>query len=302
MADLKDTKIAEEILRLRISQLLINEEYKAGKFKIPVHLALGHEAIAAAMNHILAGEDKLILSHRNMAYNLAQLGKLRPILDEYLLRSTGLAGGRLGSMNLIDPARHVIYSSSILGNNFPVASGIAMAEKMKEKKGVVFVFGGDGSMEEGSFYESLVLAKTLGLRLVFMIENNEWSLGTSISERRCNIDLKQMAGSVNISYFKLDGNHCHKYIEMLKGIKGEALRSDDPACVEITVKTLGDRRADDGRYINYHAGPAPTVDMAKVILRENEDDPVFVIKQEIGSDEFGKLSQTVMSELRNEIY
>ena len=68
------------------------------------------------------------------------------------------------------------------------------------------------------------------------------------------------------------------------------------------MKTLGDRRADDGRYINYHAGPAPTVDMAKVILRENEDDPVFVIKQEIGSDEFGKLSQTVMSELRNEIY
>ena len=106
-----DEKIAEEILRLRISQISINEEYKAGKFKIPVHLALGHEAIAVALNHIFQDGDKLILSHRNMAYNLVRLGKLRPILDEYFLKPTGLAGGKLGSMNLINPSRGIIYAS-----------------------------------------------------------------------------------------------------------------------------------------------------------------------------------------------
>lgn len=302
MTEASDKKIAEEILWLRISQLLINEEYKAGKFKVPVHLAFGHESVAVAMNHVLEDGDKLVLSHRNAAYNLARLGKLRPILDEYLLKSTGLAGGKLGSMNLINPGRGIIYSSSILGNNFPVSAGISMAEKIKEKKGVVFVFGGDGSIEEGSFYENLVLSKTLGLRLIFMVENNEWSLGTSISERRCSIDLKQMAGSVGTPYFKLEGNHSRRYIETLKGIREEVLRSGGPACVEMTVKTLGDRRADDGHYINYHAGPAPTVDTTKVVLRENEDDPVFVVREEIGSEEFGKLKEKLMKELPDEIH
>jgi pyruvate dehydrogenase E1 component alpha subunit len=302
MTEINDREIAEKILRLRISQLLINEEYKAGKFKIPVHLALGHEAIAVAMDGVLEDGDKLVLPHRNAAYNLARLGKLRPILDEYLLKPSGLAGGKLGSMNVINPERGIIYSSSILGNNFPVAAGIAMAEKIKEKNGVVFVLGGDGSMEEGSFYENLVLAKTLGLGLVFVIENNEWSLGTSISERRCPVDIKQMAGSVNIPYLKLEGNHAHRYIELLKGVREEIARGNGPVCVEVTVKTLGDRKADDGHYINYHAGPAPTVDLTKVVLKENEDDPVFVVRQEMGPGDFDELKDRLTKELQDEIH
>lgn len=301
MTEVKDEKIAEEIVRIRLSQLLINEEYKAGKFKIPVHLALGHEAIAVAVSRVLSGGDKLILSHRNMAYNLARLGKLKPILDEYLLKPAGLAGGKLGSMNLINPELGIIYSSSILGNNFPVAAGIAMAEKIKETGNAVFILGGDGSIEEGSFYESLVLSKTLGLGLVFIIENNEWSLGTHISERRHPINLLQLTGSVDIPYLNLEGNHTDIYIEALKKAREEVLRKGIPICVEVAVKTLGDRKADDGRYINYHAGPAPTVDTTKIMLRENEDDPVFVINQEIGQERFGELSQKIMEELQNEI-
>src|SRR3989344_108092 len=136
MNEVTNEKIAEETLRLRLGQILINEEYKAGKFKIPVHLAMGHEAVAVALNHVLEEGDKLVLSHRNIEFNLARLGKLRPILDEYLLKPTGLAGGKLGSMNLINPARGIIYTSSILGNNFPVAAGIAMAEKVTERNGM----------------------------------------------------------------------------------------------------------------------------------------------------------------------
>ncbi len=301
MTGVEDEKIAEEIVRIRLSQLLINEEYKAGKFKIPVHLALGHEAIAVAVSHALLDGDKLILSHRNMAYNLARLGALKPILDEYLLKPTGLANGKLGSMNLINPERNIIYSSSILGNNFPVAVGIAVAERITERNGVTCVLGGDGAIEEGSFYESLTMMKTLGVNSVVIMENNEWSLGTHISERRCPIDLEKLAGSIGIPYLKLEGNHAHRYVEVLRSAREESLRGNSPVCVEVSVKTLGDRKADDGRYINYHAGPAPTVDASRVVLRENEDDPVFVVKQEIGEEEFKKMSGTIMEDLRNEI-
>lgn len=298
-------KLAREVVWLRLAQILINEEYKAGKFKIPVHLAMGHEAVAVAINHVLEKGDKLVLTHRNMEFNLAQSGKFRPVLNEYILQSSGLAGGRLGSMNLINPDRNIIYSSSILGNNFPVAVGIAMAEKMKDHHGITFVLGGDGSIEEGSFYENLVNAKSWGVPIVFVIENNEWSLGTHITERRCPIDLERLTSAIGVPYIRLKGNNTSVYIETLRALRAKAMHEKGPICVEILVKTLGDRKADDGRYINYHAGPAPTVDIAKHfpggILKDSEDDPVFVVSKEIGREKLFALSQDVMKELKNEL-
>ena len=183
-------KIIEELIRTRLSQVLINEEYKNGKFKIPIHLSFGHEGIAVAVSNTMQGQDKLILSHRNIAYNLVRCGKFRPIMEEYYLTGSGIANGRLGSMNLMQKKNGIIYSSSILANNFSVSAGAAMAEKLWQKSGVIFVVGGDGSMEEGSFYESLVMMKSLGLSVIVIIENNEWSLATHISERRTPIDLQ----------------------------------------------------------------------------------------------------------------
>ena len=97
--------ILKQILRVRLSQMIINEKYKSKEFKIPIHLAFGHEAIAVAIDSIMDEADKLILSHRNIHYNLARLRTLKPEIDEYLLKDEGLAHGQLGSMNLVNEAR-----------------------------------------------------------------------------------------------------------------------------------------------------------------------------------------------------
>ena len=73
--------LAEEIMRVRIAQLLINERYKAGAFRIPIHLALGHEAIAVAVSAVMTPEDRLVLPHRNLHYNLARGATLKSVLD-----------------------------------------------------------------------------------------------------------------------------------------------------------------------------------------------------------------------------
>ena len=83
--------IAKEVLRLRHSQMIVNEKYKSGLFKVPIHLALGHEAIAVAVDSVMEANDKLVCSHRNIHYNLARAKVLKPILDEYLLKKEGLA-------------------------------------------------------------------------------------------------------------------------------------------------------------------------------------------------------------------
>ncbi len=299
-------QIVKDLLFLRFSQILINEEGKAGKFKIPIHLALGHEAIAVAINRVLKDGDKLVLSHRNIEFNLMQCGKLRPILDEYLLKSDGIMGGRLGSMNLINPAKGIIYSSSILGNNFSVAQGIAMAHKLRSESLVTFVFGGDGSIEEGSFYENILNAKSWGTSLVFLIENNEWSLGTHISERRHEINLEKLCGSLEVPYLKIQGNSVSDYIEVISELRKSSLENMGPICAEISVKTLGDWKAEDGRYINYHAGLARTIDLVNLlpvggIIKESDEDPLFVISKTMDKKEYLELSKTVLNELKNEI-
>lgn len=306
MTDLNS--LTEKILRIRLAQMMVNENYKEGQFKIPIHLAFGHETIAVAMNEIMDDEDKLILTHRNIAYNLSRLGKLRPIMDEYFLKFTGLDEAKSGSMNLINPTKGLIYTSSILGNNFSVGVGVAMSLKIKQKDGIVIVLGGDGSLEEGSFHESILMFKSLNLSGLLVIENNEWSMSTKISERRIHINLEIFAKSYGVKYVKLSGNNPLNYIQELKKLKELSKKNNELICIEVMVNTLGDwiminDQNPDGKFINYHAGPAPTVDIKScpVLIKENNSDPVFVLIDLLGVSELNKISDRIRNELLEEM-
>ncbi|WP_179371852.1 thiamine pyrophosphate-dependent enzyme [Nitrosopumilus ureiphilus] len=301
------SSISKKILRIRIAQMIVNEKYKTGEFKIPIHLAFGHETIAVAIDEIMNNEDKLILTHRNIAYNLARLGKLNPILDEYYLKTSGLDCGKSGSMNLINPAKGIIYTSSILGNNFSVAVGIAMSLEIKHKDGIAIVLGGDGSLEEGSFHESILMFKSLNLSGLLIIENNEWSMATKISERRIHIDLETFSKSYDVKYVKLSGNNPLNYIEELTRLKEQSKKNNELICIEVMVNTLGDwimtnDQNPDGKFINYHAGPAPTIDVTTcpALIKENNSDPIFVLIDLLGIDELNKLSDIIRNELEEE--
>jgi len=306
MTDLNS--LAEKILQIRLAQMIVNENYKDGQFKIPIHLAFGHETFAVAINEIMDDDDKLILTHRNIAYNLARLGKLRPIMDEYFLKSTGLDSAKSGSMNLINPSKGLIYTSSILGNNFSVAAGIAMSLEIKQKDGIAIVLGGDGSLEEGSFHESILMFKSLNLSGLLVIENNDWSMATKISERRIPIDLETFAKSYDVKFVRLSGNDPLNYIQELKNLKEYSKQNNELICIELMVNTLGDwimtnDQNPDGKFINYHAGPAPTVDVkaCPALIKENNSDPIFVLIDLLGLDKLNKISDKIRDELEEEM-
>jgi len=300
-------KIAKVILKLRISQMIVNEEYKKNNFKIPIHLALGHESICVAVSNIMSDNDKLILSHRNIAYNLVRLNKLKPILDEYFLKSDGLMHGKTGSMNLINPEKGVIYSSSILGNNFSVGTGVALAQKMKDD-GIVIILGGDGSIEEGPFHESLLMLKSLDLSALLIIENNEWSMSTRIHERRHPVNLEKFAESYDVKYVKMSGNDPFEYIEKLEKLRKISIETRSPILIELMVTTLGEwilktPEIPDGKFVNYHAGPTPSVDLEKcqIKIKDNLDDPIFVLEKHFGKDYVEKLAEDILTKLKEEI-
>lgn len=303
-------EVLRKLLRVRIAQLIINEMYKKGSFKVPIHLALGHEAIAIGISRIMGPHDQLILSHRNIHYNLARVDSLKPEIDEYLLKKEGLAHGELGSMNLMNETRGIVYSSSILGNNLAVAAGFAIAKSIKNEDGVVFVVTGDGAMEEGTFYESLLFEQSNHLPVVVIIENNQWSLATKIEERRCHLDIGRLASGLGVPFDSLSSNDTYEYIEKLTALKTCAQNNKTPVCVEVALTTLGwwRQKTDEfpeGKFINYHAGPSPSVpsihEKQDPYLARSHDDPLYVMEQYFGEDKIKQLALEILSTFNKEL-
>ena len=305
--DRQNHQIAADVIRIRVAQLLINEELKKKAFRVPIHLALGHEAVAAAVSAAMDDEDALICTHRNIHYNLARAENFKAEIDELKLLSSGIALGRLGSMNMCNPARGLIYSSSILGNDLCVGAGAALAARLEEKGGAVFSVSGDGAIEEGAFYEALELAKSWLSPLVIIVENNDWSLGTRISERRCPIDLSAIAAGFKVPFVRLEGNNASEYARHFVRAKETAVREETPVLVEVKVVTLGSWVMDapgfpDGKFINYHHGASPAAGLEDwPVLGDDESDPLVVLAQQHGLDAMQDLARALRLRLEGEM-
>ena len=285
----KDIDVVD-VLRLRYWQHLLNEMLKKKQFKIPIHLAFGHEAAAIAMDRIMGPDDVLCLSHRNAAYNLARVKSLDVVLEHYRLTRRSTPGALMGSMNLVTDGTSIAYSSSILGNNLAVAAGIAMHRSLVRQSSVVFVVTGDGAMEEGSFWETLIFSRSHKLPLVIVVENNNFSMSSTISQRRSNIELSQVCAGVGFRYFRSSGAILSDTRAAL-GAAREVAATGSPACVELEVTTFCQ-----------HAGPTPgwpddplqiSIDNG-LLVQDAHDDPLYHIRNTLGKAEFQRLSDQVM--------
>jgi TPP-dependent pyruvate/acetoin dehydrogenase alpha subunit len=297
--------LSARVLKSRFAQLVINESIKAGMFKIPIHLALGHEAISEAVSAVMQSGDKLLCSHRNIHYQLARDATLFDILEEFKLSDKGLSNGRGGSMNLTNPQGSIVYTSSILGNDLCVGAGVALSKRIKHEDGVVLVVTGDGAMEEGAFYETIVNARNMDLPLIILVENNNWSLASQIEERRKPINLVQLASSLGARYTFLEGNNPLQYYNEMLLVRERVQLQKTPEIVEIRLTTLGgwtlqNEDFPDGKYVNYHAGSAPKVSLADgPVLNYDDSDPVYLINENLGENEFARLiksTQQIFSE------
>jgi len=249
------------------------------EFKIPVHLAFGHEAIAVGVSAAMESQDKILLSHRNIHYHLALGATEEQLIQEYKLTTSGLAEGKFGSMNLTAPQNRNIYTSNILGNNLAVALGVAQTSKLNSKASVTWVVTGDGAIEEGVFYETLLCASSWNLPIIIIVENNKWSLGTEIKQRRKEIDLSELCTSLDAKFIELTGNDVSQYHDTLASARKVAERGV-PIVVEVHLETLGGYSIEETsgkRYINYHAGKATiTAENIELTISESDSDPVFV--------------------------
>ena len=279
-------------LKLRLWQMEINEELKKRRFKVPVHLGLGTEALVVAVASVIQPGDNLLLTHRNAAFNLVLADDPKSVVREYEGQENGLAFGRLGSMNLANPESGVVYSSSILANNISVACGCAYGQRITRTHNFTVVLTGDGAIEEGAFYEGLVFARSHSLPLMVVVDNNDYSMASTTSERRCEIDLALFCESIGVNYLKLAANDVQSYAAEFEALKAKQIAMKAPVVVEVKTTLL-----------NQHAGPTPgwptdpmQVDIAcGLVIEEDVSDPIFVLREKYGAEIFSKLESELMT-------
>ncbi|MCH9769616.1 MAG: thiamine pyrophosphate-dependent dehydrogenase E1 component subunit alpha [Gammaproteobacteria bacterium] len=190
---------------------MIEEEiayrYPQGKMRCPTHLSIGQEAAAVMFCENLRSSDLVVSTHRAHAHYLAKGGNLNALIAELYGKATGCTFGRGGSMNLSDLKAGFVASTAIVGNTVPIGTGLAFSQKLKKTDAVTGVFLGDAAVEEGAIYESLNFAVLEKLPVIFICENNLYSVNTPIQLRQpSSREIYKMADGIGAKAKKLDGN------------------------------------------------------------------------------------------------
>ena len=173
-----------EMIRIRRVQMAIESRYLENEMQTPVHLCIGQEAVAVGVCANLEKNDYINSTHRGHGHYLAKGGNLRTLIAELYGRESGCSRGRGGSMHLVAAQAGHYGSSSIVGGGIPIGTGMGLAIKMRKRNNVSVIFFGDGAADEGVLYESINFAVLKKLPVIFILENNQYSVCSPNSARQ----------------------------------------------------------------------------------------------------------------------
>lgn len=270
--------ILKNIIKSRKFQIEINKKILEKKISAPVHLAFGHEFVAGLVfENFDKKKDKILLTHRNIHYS-SIFSENASIKYSKLYKNINNIKTK-GSMNFTDSKSGIIYTSSILGNNLSVAVGVA--KTLKENNGYCVCVTGDGGIEEGSFYESLTLARYLQLPIIFLVENNDWSMATTIKERRSPIRLNLLAKSLDVRYKYFKFKDLKHNIKIFSQITKELRKNSHPIICEFQISTKSVRTT-SGLVDKYHHGAIKLNLVDNLFIAPKVNDIVYKAVKDLG--------------------
>jgi pyruvate dehydrogenase E1 component subunit alpha len=223
--------------------------YASGKIGGFLHLYIGQEAVAVGSCAALRPDDYVVTTYRDHGMALAKGMTARSVLAELFGKVTGCSKGLGGSMHMFDKEHHMLGGYGIVGGHIPLAAGVAFASKYREDGRVTLCFFGDGAISIGGFHEGLSLAALWKLPIVFVCENNEYSMGTPLSRSMSveDVSLKALAyGMDRDRFFVEDVLEVEKRIgEAVKRAREQSL----PTLVEVrTYRFRGHSMSDPAKY------------------------------------------------------
>jgi len=243
------TELYQQMLRIRRFEEEAARLYTERKIGGFLHLYIGQEAIAVGAMSVIDERDCVISAYRCHGHYLARGGDTRAGMAELLGKATGCVEGRGGSMHFFDAANNYFGGWGIIGAHIPVASGFAFAQKFQNTDGVTLCFLGDGGINIGPFHEGLSLAALWNLPAVFIIENNQFAMGTPIEKTSPTEDLSIRALGYPMARDTVDGHDVFAVRSAIHSAVRRAREHQLPTLIEAkTYRYRGHSMADPAKY------------------------------------------------------
>ena len=229
-------KIYKKMLLIREVDEKIAEKYHEEQMRCPTHLSIGQECVPACLSLCSDKDDFAVSTHRGHAHYLGKGGDLRKMIAEIYGKSTGCSRGKGGSMHLIDLDVNFMGTSAIVGNSIPVGVGLGLSISLKKTQQISIIFLGDSAVEEGVFYESVNFAVVRKLPVLFLCENNLYSVYSPLSVRQPdNRKIHKMVEGLGISTSYADGNDTKATYDILSKTINGIRNGEGPHFIEFST-------------------------------------------------------------------
>lgn len=267
----KQLQMYREMVLIRRLEERGAELYQAGKIGGFMHLYIGQEAVSTGLIAAREPRDRVITAYRDhgVALNCGILAN--EVMAELLGKTTGISKGKGGSMHMADPDKNMWGGHAIVGGHLPIASGMALGDQYAGNDNVTICMFGEGATNIGYFHEGLNLAKTWGLRVLWVCENNQYGMGTTVERASAVSEIRQKAEGYGMKNSRVDGMDVMKVYEAAKDALEYVRTNSDPYLLEVeTYRFRGHSMGDPERYRTQEE-----------VKKWQEDDPISIFRKKL---------------------
>ncbi|HEV7680161.1 MAG TPA: thiamine pyrophosphate-dependent enzyme [Candidatus Dormibacteraeota bacterium] len=249
VSDLDLWDMYRAMLRVRRFEELAGQHYAAGKVGGFLHLGIGEEAVCAGASSVLKPHDHLLTHYRDHGWALARGLEPDRCMAELFGKSTGVSGGRGGSMHFADASKRMWGGYAIVGGHLTLATGLAWAAKVQEPGTIACVVFGEGASNIGEFHEAANLAATWNLPILFLCENNGFGMGTRSARAAAVPDVARRAAAYGMPAWQVDGMDVRDVVAGTREALAFVRSGEGPAILEAhTYRFRGHSMADPELY------------------------------------------------------
>lgn len=225
------------------------EVYSAGKIGGFCHLYIGQEAVAIGSISAIRKDDYVLTSYREHAHAIAKGMTPESVMAELFGKATGCSKGKGGSMHMFDKEVNFLGGHAIVGGQIPLATGVAFASKYKGTDQVTLCYFGEAAVNQGAFHESLNMAQLWKLPCIYICENNQYGMGTSLQRAMSSHDISEKACAYEIASEFVDGMDVLAVREATLRAVERARKDHLPTLLEVrTYRFMGHSMSDPGNY------------------------------------------------------
>jgi TPP-dependent pyruvate/acetoin dehydrogenase alpha subunit len=274
---------------IRVFETQCIKLYRQGLIVGYFHPYLGEEAIATGVCAALRDDDYIVSTHRGHGHCIARGGQLKKMVAEVLGREDGYCHGRGGSMHIADVTRGNIGANGIVGGGIPIGVGAALGIRIRGGDQVVAIFFSDGAANNGVFPESLNMAAIWDLPAIFVLENNQYAVASSIEEMTRVTDLYQRGLAYGVPSSSVDGNDVLAVYERMQEAVETCRRGKGPVLIEAKTYRHGGHHVNDpGLYmpkerLEYYKARDPVGIGRRYLLEQGQlgEEAVLAIERQI---------------------